>query len=315
MDCKVNNKSVLITGASGFIGRNLCRCLKDSQISFRPVVRRASIKDDDSAVVVEDIHAVTDWSAALSGVTAVVHLAARVHVMQEHAQDPLAVFRAVNVDGTLNLARQAAAAGVKRFVFLSSIKVNGEETGDVPFHPSDTPAPVDPYSISKLEAERGLQEISRATGLEVVIIRPPLVYGREAGGNFARLRRLAAKGWPLPLAAVHNKRSLIGVENLCDCIRVCLHHPDAAGKTLLVSDNHDISTPDLVCLLASSAGRSIRLLPIPVGVLKLLAKLCGRGPEVKRLTENLQIDCSETTRLLNWQPPVSLEQGIKRSVV
>ncbi len=311
----MNNKPVLITGASGFVGRNFCRFLKTSQVPFRPVVRLPAIKDDDSTMVVGDIHAVTDWSAALCGVTAVVHLAARVHVMQEYEQDPLTAFRAVNVDGTLNLARQAAEAGVKRFVFLSSIKVNGEETGEVPFRPSDTPAPVDPYGISKLEAEKGLQEIARQTGLEVVIIRPPLVYGKEAGGNFARLRRLALKGWPLPLGGMHNKRSLIGVDNLCDCIIVCLHHPNAAGKTLLVSDNHDISTPDLVRLLASSASRSIWLLPVPVGVLQLLAKLCGRGPEVKRLTENLQVDCSETMRLLNWQPPVSLEQGIKRSVV
>ena len=311
----MERKPILITGASGFIGRNLCRSFAEQGIAFRAVVRNLRKAAYGSSAVAINIDGRTDWIEVLEGVEVIVHLAARVHVMQEHAQDPLVAFRAVNVDGTLNLARQAAAVGVKRFVFLSTIKVNGEETGDVPFHSSDIPAPVDPYGISKLEAERGLQKIAHATGLEVVIIRPPLVYGPGAGGNYGRLRRLAAKGWPLPLAAVHNKRSFIGVDNLCDCIRVCLHHPDAAGKTLLVSDNHDISTPDLVRLLASSAGRSIRLLPVPVGVLQMLAKLCGREPEVKRLTENLQVDCSETMRLLNWQPPVSLEQGIKRSVV
>jgi nucleoside-diphosphate-sugar epimerase len=212
------------------------------------------------------------------------------------------------------MARQAAAAGVKRFVFLSSIKVNGEATGDTPFTSADAPAPVDPYAVSKLEAEQGLREIARKTGLEVVIIRPPLVYGLGAGGNFARLRRLAATGWPLPLGGIRNKRSLIGIDNLCDCIKVCLHHSDAAGRTFLVSDNHDVSTPDLVRLLASAVGRTAYLPAIPVGMLQMAAKFCGRGPEMKRLTENLQLDCSDTLRLLNRQPAVSLEEGIRRSV-
>lgn len=308
-------KHALVTGANGFIGHHLTQYLCERGFSVRAAVRQDVKVNDSHVIAVGNVNSQTNWSRALDGIDCVVHLAGRVHVMQEYAQDSLAAFRAVNVDGTLNLAQQAAAAGVKRFVFLSSIKVNGEKTGDKPFYPSDTPAPVDPYGISKLEAERGLHEIGRVTGFEVVIIRPPLVYGREVGGNFARLRSLAAKGWPLPLGAVHNKRSLIGVENLCDCIRACLDYKHAAGSPLLVSDNDDVSTPDLIRLLASSAGRSIRLLPVPVAILQTLAKLCGRGPEMKRLTENLQVDCSETMRLLNWQPPVSLEQGIKRSVV
>ncbi len=166
-----------------------------------------------------------------------------------------------------------------------------------------------------MEAEQGLLKISRESGLEVVIVRPPLVYGQEAGGNFARLRWLAARGWPLPLGGIHNQRSLIGIENLCDCINICLYHSEAAGKTFLVSDNHDISTPDLVRLLASSVGRTAHLPSLPVGILQMAAKICGRGSEVKRLTENLQIDCSDTMRLLNWQPVISLEEGIKRSVI
>ena len=306
--------SVMVTGASGFVGRHLCRVLDHSRLPLRPVVRDSSKIIDKRAIVV-DIHAATDWSTVLNGVTAVVHLAARVHVMQEFEKEPLRAFRTVNVDGTLNLARQAAEAGVKRFVFLSSIKVHGEKTGDTPFSPSDPPVPIDPYGISKLEAERGLQEIARATGLEVVIIRPPLVYGREAGGNFGRLRKLAVKGLPLPLGAVHNKRSLIGIENLCDCIRVCLEHPGAIKVPLLVSDNQDVSTPNLIRMLATSVNRSIMLPPVPVDLLRLMAKLCGREQELNRLTENLQVDCTETMRLLNWIPPVSLEQGIRRSVM
>ncbi len=310
----MKNNFCIITGASGFIGRNLCRTFQSKSISFRSVVRDSPDTLHTPHAVAINIHTKTNWEEALQGVNIVIHLAGRVHVMQENAQDPLAEFRAMNVDGTLNLARQAAAAGIKRFIFLSSIKVNGEATSNKPFRPSDTASPVDPYGISKHEAEKGLLKIGQATGLEIVIIRPPLVYGREARGNFSRLRKLAAKGWPLPLGAVHNKRSLIGIDNLCDFIRICLDHPAATQSPLLVSDNHDISTPELIRLLAASAGKSIFLPPLPVDLLKILAKLAGCGPEIQRLVSNLQVDCSETMRLLQWTPPLTLDLGIKRCI-
>ncbi len=307
---------ILVTGANGFVGKSLCETLGNRGLSVRGAVRAIDPGGpiDETVVAVGDIDQGTSWQDALAGVQVVVHLAARVHLLGDNDQ-ALDAYRRVNVAGTLNLARQAAAAGVQRVVFLSSIKVNGESTAEIPFRHSDTPVPVDPYGISKLEAEQGLQELMRTTGIEVVIIRPPLVYGAQAGGNFDRLRRLAVQGFPLPLGSVNNKRSLIGVENLCDCIRVCLEHPAAVGEPLLVSDNQDISTPDLVRLLAFSAGRSIRLPPVPVGLLLLFASFCGKGAEIRRLTENLQVDCSQTLRQLNWQPPFSLEQGIKRSIV
>ncbi len=309
------DKTVLITGASGFIGTYLTALLVQDKIDILATSRTYPPHPPVTHKVIEigKMNGDTDWSTILPGREIIIHLAARVHIMDEKSLDSLASFRSVNVDGTLNLARQAAKNGVKRFLFLSSIKVNGEKTDTIPFHPLTPPAPEDPYGISKLEAEEGLLQIAKETDLEVVIIRPPLVYGKEAGGNFARLRRLATLGIPLPLGSIHNKRSLVGIDNLCSLIKICLDHPNATKAPLLVSDNQDVSTPDLIRLLAASADKSIRLLPFPFPLLKLFATLCGRGPEIKRLSENLQVDCSDTIRLLDWQPPLSLEQGIKQS--
>ena len=307
----------MVTGSSGFVGTHLTSLLNREGTELGMGVRsRFSQRDTQhKAIAIGNINGTTDWSTALQRTGAIVHLAARVHIMRDDSKDPLAAFRSVNVEGTLNLARQAAENGVKRFVFISSIKVHGEKTDTTPFHPSAPPAPTDPYSKSKLEAENGLLQIARETGLEIVIIRPPLVYGKEAEGNFARLRKLSTLGFPLPFGSINNKRSLVGIDNLCSLIKTCLDHPNATRAPLLVSDNQDISTPDLIRLLAASAGRSIRLLPVPVPALQMLATLCGRGPEIGRLSESLQIDCSETMRLLDWHPPVSLKEGIKQSII
>lgn len=304
---------VLVTGANGFIGAHLCAYLAARDVPCRRAVRRPDDRGGDAAVV-GDIDGTTDWSPALAGITAVVHLAARVHVLREEADDPLAAFRRVNMAGTAGLARQAAAAGVRRFILLSTIKVHGEETHARPFAPDDPPAPSDPYSISKLEAEEVLGQVARETGMEVVIIRPPLVYGRGVGGNFARLVRLVRQGWYLPLGSVRNRRSLVGVENLCSLITLCLTHPAAANTVLLVSDGRDASTPELIRFIAQACRVAPRLLPFPPRLLQLLARLCGREMEVRRLTGNLQVDSSQTSSLLDWNPPVSLEEGLRQSV-
>jgi len=262
------------------------------------------------------IDAETDWSLALQGVAIVVHLAARVHVMKEVSGDPLTEFRRVNVEGTFNLARQAGAAGVRRFVFISSVKVNGESTQDGrPFTEADTPNPQDAYGQSKHEAEQGLRLIAADTGMEVVIIRPPLVYGPGVKANFAALMRTVQRGWPLPLGAVHNQRSLVALDNLVDFIVACTIHPDAANQTFLVSDGQDISTTDLVRGLARAAGKQARLLPVPVWALQLAAGLIGKGSTVQRLCGNLQVDISKARRLLGWVPPVSVAEGLRRSMV
>jgi len=303
----------LVTGAAGFVGTNLCRYLGKNGISFRRSVRRHDGANGET-VVVGDIDENTDWSQALEGVEVVVHLAARVHIMRERASDPLVEFRKVNVFAALNLAQQAAEAGVRRFVYLSTIKVNGEETGEQPFRADDPPAPQDSYGMSKMEAEEGLFRIGRRTGMEVVIIRPPLVYGKGAGGNFSRLVGLVKKGWFLPFALIKNKRSLVGMENLCSLITLCLTHPAAANRVWLVSDGEDVSTPQLVKLIARSCGVPARIFPAPVWMLRFLAKMTGKGAEMSRLIGDLQVDSSQTRSLLQWQPPLSLIQGIEMSV-
>lgn len=256
----------------------------------------------------------TDWKMALSGIDTVVHCAARVHVMHDTEANPLSVFRTVNVQGTLNLARQAAAAGVKRFVFISSIKVNGESTqpGQA-FSEADAPNPQDAYGQSKFEAEQGLREIALDTGMEVVIIRPPLVYGPGVKANFAALMHAVQRGWPLPLGAVHNLRSLVALDNLVDFIVVCTTHPQATNQTFLVSDGQDISTTALVRGMAQAAGVRARLLPVPVWVLQASAKLLGKGDSVQRLCGNLQVDIAKARTLLGWVPPVSIEEGLRRA--
>jgi nucleoside-diphosphate-sugar epimerase len=303
---------IFVTGASGFIGVALCEELFKLNT---PVVTANRACDSAERIVVGDVNGGPNWAAELRRCDTVVHLAARVHVMNDAAQDPLYEYRLINVQGTLSLARQAAAAGVRRFVFVSSIKVNGESTevGRC-FTEDDMPAPQDPYGISKMEAEQGLRQLAVETGLEVVIIRPPLVYGPGAKGNFATLLQVVQRGWPLPLGAVHNRRSLVALHNLVHFIIVCTTHPHASNQTFMVSDGHDISTTELVRGLARAAAVPARLLPVPIWVLKGVGTLMGKSEAVLRLCGNLQVDVSKARRLLGWVPPVSVDEGLRRAL-
>ena len=307
---------VRVTGADGFIGLAVLERLNVLS-GFQVVgsVRRAAWLTGTTVVEVGDLSAQTDWTVALAGADAVVHLAARVHVMHDTETDPLIAFRTVNVDGTLNLARQAAAAGVKRFVFISSVKVNGESTepGHA-FIEADTPNPQDAYSQSKHEAEQGLRQLSADTGMEVVIIRPPLVYGLGVKANFAALIRAVQRGWPLPLGTVHNQRSLVALDNLVDLIVTCITHPQAANQTFLVSDGEDLSTPDLIRRMARAMNRPARLMPVPMWALQAVALLLGKGDAVQRLCGNLQVDISKSRTRLGWNPPISVDEGLRRAV-
>lgn len=302
---------VLVSGANGFVGRALCGHLHMHGHAANPAVRRAS--DLAGEVVVGDMNGKNDWTAVLIGCEAVVHLAARVHVMDDTAQAPLALYRATNTDATLNLARQAAEAGVKRFVFISTIKVNGEGR-DEPYVDTDQPAPEDAYAISKWEAEQGLHQIAADTGLEVVILRPPLVYGPGVKANFRRLLQTVERGWPLPLGAIRNRRSLLYLGNFVDAIRVCLEHPAAAGQTFLIDDGRPVSTPDLIRAVARAMGRPARLLAVPVGALEFAGALIGKRAAVARLTGSLWVDSSLIRTRLGWTPPFSMEVGLAATV-
>ena len=308
---------LLITGATGFVGTAVVARLAREGAETLACVRcnDASMPNGVHTVQVGDLTANTDWSSALAGVSVLVHTAARVHVMDDTAADPLTEFRRVNVQGTLHLARQAAAAGVKRFVFVSSVKVNGEATlSGQPFTADVVPAPLDPYGVSKMEAEQGLRRIAAKTSMEVVIIRPPLVYGPGVKANFAALMRAVQSGWPLPLGAVHNQRSLVALDNLVDFIVTSLSHPQAANQTFLVSDGHDLSTTELVRGMSQAAGVPARLLPVPVWALQAGASLLGKGDAVQRLCGNLQVDISKARSLLGWVPPVSVKEGLRRAM-
>ena len=302
---------VLITGANGFLGSALMRYLatKDG-ISVRGGVRSNSIHGSN-LVGVGEIGPSTDWRSALDGIDVVVHTAAKVHVDASHDSNPEEFLR-VNVEGTKELARQAAEAGVKRFVFISTIKVNGESTQPGrPFTAADEPEPTNNYSLSKRHAEEALQAVCRTSKMEHVIIRPPLIYGPGAAGNFAALAKWMDLGLPLPLAAVRNKRSLVSLTNICDLISVCLTHRNAAGKTLLVSDGRPVSTAELIECIAAAAVRRARLLPVPVPVLNLAAALLGKRAIAQRLLGSLEVDIRETRELLDWEPPQTLQEGLQ----
>jgi nucleoside-diphosphate-sugar epimerase len=310
---------ILITGATGFVGKALVQRLLIEYELRRLVVavRRSGLSWPEHVlpIVTGDLNQTIDWSIALKGVAVVVHSAARVHVMRDTEADPLTAFRAVNVEGTLNLARQAAAVGVKRFVFISSVKVNGEST--LPgraFKETDVCNWQDAYSQSKYEAEQGLRQVRSDTGMEVVIIRSPLVYGPGVKANFAALMRVVQRGWPLPLGAVHNKRSFVALDNLVDFILTCINNPLAANQTFFVSDGQDLSTTDLVRGMARAARVPARLLPVPVWALKTGASLLGKGDAIQRLSDNLQVDISKARSLLGWVPPVSVDEGLRRSM-
>jgi nucleoside-diphosphate-sugar epimerase len=295
--------SILITGANGFVGKALCRQLESFGRPIQGAVRGVAAANQIS---VGDIHGTTNWQSALTDCHAVVHLAARVHMMQDQAADPLAEFRKTNTAGTLHLARQAAHYGVRRFVFISSIKVNGESGH---FRSQDIPAPQDAYGLSKWEAEQGLHEIGKQTGMEIVVIRPPLVYGPGVGANFLRLMRIIKKGLPLPLGCIHNQRSLVYIGNLVDAICAALDHPAAAGNTYLVADRETFSTSELMRHLASAIGTQIYLPCISSSWLRLAARITGKTDEIDRLLDSLVVDTSSIHQDLGWTAPWSAEEG------
>lgn len=308
--------NILLTGASGFIGRAVYTAAQDYGMGVRPVIRNEYDIFKNQAVVVQSIDADTDWSIALVGIDVVIHCAARVQVMTDSSDDAMAEFRRINVYGTLNLARQAVTAGAKRFIFVSSIKVNGETTNEGCVFCSDSvPAPQDAYGISKAEAEEGLRQIAQETGLEVVIIRPPLVYGPGVKGNFSSLMKWINQGFPLPLSGVNsNHRSLVALDNLVDLILTCVDHPQAANQTFLVSDGQDISTAELLRKIGNAMSRPARLFFLPPRLLAFAASLMGKRLISERLTGSLQVDIKNTRELLNWTPPISLEEGLRRTV-
>ncbi len=303
---------ILVTGATGFVGQALCAELSRRQMDYRPFSRAPA----PGFVAIGTIDGDTDWSEALAGVDVVMHLAARVHVMNESAADPLAAFRAVNVNATVNLARQAAGAGVRRFIFLSSIKVNGEQTvAGKPFRASDVPHPEDAYGRSKLEAEEALLAIGAETGMEIVIIRPPLVYGPGVKANFASLMKWAGRPFPWPFGAVRNRRSLVFVRNLVDFMLLCARHPSVGNRVFLVSDGEDLSVGQLIAKLSLAEGRKALMLPVPPALLKGLAALLGRRAAAQRLLGSLQVDIGETAAITGWSPPHSVDEGLAETVV
>ena len=292
---------VLLTGATGFVGRGLLERMP------------ALVNVEVVAALRRPVSGFPEHVTCLQ-IGVVIHSAARVHVMHDQAAEPLAAFRKVNVGGTLNLARQAAAAGVRRFVFISSIKVNGEGTsGGVPYLADDQPAPSDPYGISKMEAEQGLRALAAESGMEVVVIRPTLIYGPGVKANFLNMMRWLDKGMPLPFGAIHNRRSLVALDNLVDLIVTCIDHPGAANRTFLVSDGEDLSTTELLRRMGEALGKPARLLPVPSRLLEAGAAMLGRQALSQRLCGSLQVDISKTRELLSWYPPVSVDEALRKT--
>ena len=305
---------VLLTGASGFVGRAIVERLSSISAHQLTVAIRKPLQGlaaATNAVQINQIDGATDWTQILPDCDVVIHAAARVHVMQEFSVDPLASFRKVNVEGTLKLARQAAQRGVRRFIFISSIKVNGEGTSlGIPYTADSELLPLDPYGISKMEAEKGLLSIASQTGMEVVIIRPPLVYGPGVKANFLTMMQYLYKGVPLPFGYIHNRRSLVALDNLVDLIVTCINHPEAANQVFLVSDGDDLSTTALMRKMGDALGKPARLLPVPSGVLTFFAGLLGRASLSQRLCGSLQVDIAKNRELLGWAPPVSVDSAL-----
>ena len=299
---------IAVTGARGFVGRALMSALAARDLAAVGLVRSAP---EATQHAVGDLTTRPDLAAALDGVDVVVHLAARVHVMHETERDPLAAFRQANVAATEHLARAAVARGARRFVYVSSIKVNGEATQRAPFREQDPPRPEDPYGVSKWEAEQALGRVAADTGLEVVVVRPPLVYGPGVGGNFVRMMRWLQRGVPLPLASVRNRRDLVGVNNLADALVTCSVHPQAAGRTYLVADGEAVSTPALLRSLAACMHVCARLVPCPVALLQAAGRLAGKGGEVARLVGSLEVDAGALRRELGWRPVTPLRDGLQ----
>lgn len=301
-----------VTGANGFVGKRVVECFAGRGVSVRAAARGPIDRLPDGAVWAPspDLGPSADWSAVVAGMDVVVHCAARVHVMNDTAQDPLAEFRRTNCEGTVALARAAASAGVKRFLFLSSIKVNGEGApANRPYRADDNPQPSDPYGISKLEAEEALFELSRETGLEVVVVRPVLVYGPGVRANFHAMMTVVFKGLPLPLGSIRNRRSMVFVGNLADLVHLAATHLAAPDHVLLVSDGRDLSTSGMLRLLASAMGKPARLLPVPAALMTFAAALIGKKAVAQRLFGSLAVDITPTRDLLGWSPPFTVQQG------
>jgi UDP-glucose 4-epimerase len=304
---------ILLTGASGFLGGVVFDGLSEHHVTV--IGREVNKVNHPCNFFKMNINSTCDYSDALKNIVVVIHCAARVHVMDDTSEDPLSCFLETNVGGALNLARQASESGVKRFIFISSIKVNGESTSTgSKFTSSDELIPEDPYGISKAEAEEGLLEIAKETGMEVVIIRPPLVYGPGVKGNFLNLLKLSNLPIPLPFGLINNKRSMIYLNNLVDLIITCIDHPKAANRVFLASDGDDLSLSRLLTLIRQSMNKSPLLLPIPSFLFNLFCKLSGKSELVDRLIGNLQVDSSDAKKYLNWTAPYSVEQGIKATV-
>jgi nucleoside-diphosphate-sugar epimerase len=303
---------ILVTGATGFVGKPLVAALRQQRHDVIASGRapQSIFSPDVAYFQMREIYAASDWASALDGVDAVIHLAARTHVVKEQASDALALYRHINVDGTRKLAEQAAAAGVKHFVFLSSIKVNGEGRA-TPYTETDPPAPEDAYGQTKMEAEKALREIAATRDMSTIIIRPPLLYGKEAKGNFRSLIRAVTKGIPLPFASISNRRSLLFLGNLIDVILLCLKQDLHGTHLFLVSDGIDLSTPDLVRHIAKAAGKPARIFPVPALLLRLLARALGRSSAADRILGNLTINSSLIRETLGWTPPYNVEQGMR----
>lgn len=309
---------VFITGANGFIGKSLCSKLKNTNFEVSAAVRSLTSLSNHNNInylSVGDITLKKDWKDLLLGHDCVIHCAGKAHQIDKNQNNSLKNYRLINFETTKKIAKHCADVGVKRLIFLSSVGVLGNNTNNrKPFSNFDKPNPIESYAISKFEAEQALFEISDNTGLEIVVIRPPLVYGPSAPGNLARLIKLVKTGLPLPFGLVNNQRSLIGIENLVDIIIRCIDHLDAKGKTFLVSDGADLSTPNLIKLIGSSIGKTPRFFPMPVSILQLLTKIIGKQRDLDRLIGSLRIDDNNTRKILEWKPAVSIKEGIKRMV-
>lgn len=308
-------KRVLLTGASGFVGRPLAAILAQAGHEIRAVTRKAGTIVPGAAqhVCFGDISGATDWKEALSGVDCVIHAAGRAHRMND-AKSNARAYIETNAEGTSSLAREASRHGVRRFVFLSTVKVNGEDTGSGAYTSADEPHPEDIYGESKWLAERALSDVAAQTGMDVAILRLPLVYGPAVRANFYRLLQWVDKQWPLPLGAIHNRRSLVSIWNLCDLLVRLVQHPGAAAGTWMVSDGHDLSTPELIRGIAAAMHRRARLVKVPVQVLRALGNLTGRAAEIERLCGSLAVDISQTRAALQWSPPLSVDEGLSRTV-